>query len=327
MTLSRRHVLRLMVGGAVLAGAPPAIPPAQRVYRRLGVAFGTTIALTILADSPTQAEAALEAAFASVRRMDRVASLRQPGSDVARLNRDGYLRDPDPWLIDMLAMTATMHEASGGLFDVTIQPLWLTLDRAAQAGSWPAAADIAALADRIGFRHVRFDPHLVRFDRSGMAVTLNSLAQGYALDQVALALTAHGIRDALIDTGALDSLGKAPQGGLWQADIQHPREDRAIGRCALTGCIATAGDYAYTWSDDFARNHIIHPHTGVSPDDFAAVSVQAATGLMADALSTTIFLVGRTGAASVLHRFGAEAHFVTKLGETSATPGFPILPA
>ena len=72
--------------GAALAGWRTA-----KVYRRLGVAFGTTVSVSVEAASAAAAETAFAAAFAEIRHVDRVASLTREDGDLFRLNRDGRL--------------------------------------------------------------------------------------------------------------------------------------------------------------------------------------------------------------------------------------------
>jgi thiamine biosynthesis lipoprotein len=325
--IGRRRALALGLAGigglaAARAGFRRAAP---QLRRRDGVAFGTTVSITLEARNRAMAEAAFAAGFAEIRRIDRIASLTREDGEVFRLNRDGRLDDPSPALIDMLRMAADMHAASEGAFDVTVQPLWLALDAAARSGAWPSDDAISAIARRIDQTALNVSARRVEFAKPGMAVTLNSLARGYAADRVARTLAAEGVVNAFLDIDELESLGARPDGAAWRAIVQHPRDPGAnVGAASVTGCLATSGDYRYFWSPDYARNHIIHPRTGASPADFASVSVLARGGLLADALSTAVFLVGAAKAPALLRRYHAEALFVTKEGKISATAGFPI---
>ena len=126
-----------------------------------------------------------------------------------------------------------------------------------------------------------------------MGITLNSLTHGYAADRVAKILAERGVKQAFVDTGEMEVLGRNAKGRDWTAALKHPRQaDAMLGTAPLTGCMATAGDYAYTWSEDFSRHHILDPRTGYSPASFACVSVIAEKAVLADALSTAISVVG-----------------------------------
>jgi thiamine biosynthesis lipoprotein len=319
--LTRRGALRLAMGGAAVAAAGN--PAEARLFRRLGVAFGTTVSVKVEARDERSAERLFSAAFAEIRRVDRVASLTDPGGDLFRLNRDGFLDRPDSALVEMLRVAGDMHEATRGAFDVTIQPLWLAMDRAARRGAWLTDAELRSCRALVDQSAVRVAEDRISFARPGMQITLNSLARGLTADRVAAALRRLGVRRAFFDTDVLGSMGPAPSGASWRAGVRHPRRaDAFVAFAELDGCLATSGDYQYFWSPDYQRHHIVDPRSGVSPRDFSSVSVLAASGLTADALSTAAFLAG-TDARALLKTFGAEALFVDKAGGVSATAGFP----
>ena len=225
----------------------------------------------------------------------------------------------------MLETAAIMHEATSGAFDVTIQPLWLAMDAAAKRGRWLDDSELAQARAHVDQSALRFDARRVAFDRPGMAVTLNSLARGLAADRVAAALRACGVTRALFDTDVLGAAGRRADGREWLARIRHPRRAQdSVAVTPIADFLATSGDYQYLWSPDYARHHIVDPRRGVSPGDFASVSVRAATGLLADALSTAVFLVGAEAAPALLARFAAAAFFVGKEGKLWRTSGFAI---
>ncbi|MCI4677589.1 FAD:protein FMN transferase [Rhodoblastus acidophilus] len=327
MSKNRRQMLQLALMGASLSASGVWAASASRdepVFRRIGVAFDTGVGLTVVGLDRKEAEAALDAGFAEIHRLERVAGLSTPGSDIRRLNAEGRLEKPDPAMLEMLAVADEVHRASGGAFDVTVQPLWIFYDSYARRGAWPTGEEAAPARALIGHSHMRFDAEAVSFDRPGMGITMNSLTHGYAADRVAKVLSDLGVRRAFVDTGEMESLGRGPQDREWTVAVKNPRQtDAMLGTAPLTGCMATAGDYAYTWSADYTRNHILDPRTGLSPASFATVVVIAPRAVVADALSTTVSVLGPDEGAKLLTKFDAEAYGITKAGKVWATPGFP----
>jgi thiamine biosynthesis lipoprotein len=327
MKTNRRQMLQLALAGAGLGAAGVWAAGESReapVFRRAGVAFDTGVALTVVGLDEREAEAALDAGFAEIRRLERVAGLSTPGSDVRLLNAAGRLERPDQALLDMLAVADEVHRASGGAFDVTVQPLWIFYDSFAKRGAWPTDEEAAPARALIGQSRVRRDSEAIAFEQPGMGITLNSLTHGYAADCVAKVLAARGVRQAFVDTGEMESLGRNAHDRDWTAAVKHPRQpDAMLGTAPVTGCMATAGDYAYTWSEDYSRHHILDPRTGYSPASFACVTVIAAKAVVADALSTAVSVLGPDEGAKLLKHFDAEAYGVTKAGKVWATPGFP----
>ena len=322
----RRQILQLaLVGAGIGAGALgiESLSDAP-VFRRAGIAFDTGVGLTIAGLPEREAQEALDAGFAEIRRLEKIAGLSTPGSDIRRLNETGRLEHPDPALLDMLAVADDVFRATDGAFDVTIQPLWIFYDSYARRGAWPSDEEAAPARALIGQRHICFDAEAIRFERKGMGITLNSLTHGYAADRVAKILAERGVRQAFVDTGEMEALGLNARGREWTAAVKHPRQpDAMLGTAPITGCMATAGDYAYTWSEDYSRHHILDPRSGLSPASFACVSVIAERAVLADALSTAISVVGPEAGMDLLRHYGAEAYGVTKAGEVWASPGFP----
>lgn len=326
MKPNRRNLLKLALSGSGLGAAASAtlLYRDQPSYRRAGVAFDTGVALTVVGLDERDANLALDAGFAEIRHLEQVASLTRPGSDICRLNASGRLANPDRALLDMLAVADKVHRATEGAFDVTLQPLWILYDSYAKRGEWPSDEQSAPARALIGQADVAFDHDEIAFARPGMAITLNSLTHGYAADCVARVLAERGVQQAFVDTGEMETLGHGAGGGPWRAGIQHPRQrDRLLGHLPFRGCIATAGDYQYYWSEDYSRNHILDPLSGASPASFASVSVIARSAVLADALSTAVCVVGPDKAVDLLRRFEAEAYALTKEGSIWSTPGFP----
>jgi thiamine biosynthesis lipoprotein len=159
-----------------------------------------------------------------------------------------------------------------------------------------------------------------------MELTLNGIAQGFAADRVQAVLKGRGVEHALIDSGELASLGTNQGGRPWTAGIQHPREpDAYVALARLDGrSLATSGDYASRFSPDDRSHHLFDPRTGQSATSLTSVSVAAPTGMLADALSTALFVLGpEQGQKLIAQISGADAFLVTAEGQVTRTPGFP----
>lgn len=289
-------------------------------------ALGTEVSLTVLADCPETGQRAVEAALAEVRLVDRLMSLYRPDSQVSQLNREGIIAAPHRYLVSILRAAEAMSLYSEGAFDVTVQPLWSLYAEAAAASTLPDSAAIASVRSHVNWRRVQLAGGVVRLSGDGTAITLNGIAQGFAADRVAATLRRHGIQHALINTGEIAALGSRDDETPWNVGIQHPRRQDAYQALAqLQGrCLSTSGDYATTFSKDRSHHHLFDPRTGRSPHDFSSVSIVAATAVEADALSTTVFVLGpERGLELVQATPGADALLVFKDGKMLTTDGFP----
>jgi len=297
-----------------------------RRHYRSGSAFGAEVSLIILHRDGAAARGACDVALAALRRVEEVLSLYRPQSELCRLNRLGRIERPHPDLVTVLRKGLRLSEQTGGAFDVTVQPLWELYASAKKEGRLPQAEELAAVRRRVDWRRLEVSAEKVRLNGEGMGVTLNALAQGFALDRVLEVLRAAGIQDGLVNTGEIGAMGFKEGRDSWVAGIQHPRQaDAYVALTRLTDCcLSTSGDYATGFDDDRVRHHIFDPATGGSPGELASATVVAASGLDADGLSTAIMVLGAEGGLRLLRSYsGAEAFLVLKDGRTVMTPGFP----
>lgn len=338
--VSRRRFVCFMAGVGASAGVVAALRLGREqvdafVYgnelktaSRTSWALGSEATITVLHHDASVGEAAIDAAFDELERIEDVMSLYRANSQLSRLNRDGVLDDPHPYFIEVLHAAQAMARRSDGAFDVTVQPLWNLYAAAQQRKQLPTDAEIAAARQCIHWKKLRVANSQIRLEGDGTAITLNGIAQGFAADRVASVLREHGVEHALIDTGEIGAIGAKANGDAWSIGIQHPRDREAyVSVAKLAGrCLATSGDYATSFSEDYKHHHLLDPRTGRSPNDLSSVSIAAATALDADALSTAVFVMGAEAGLKLVEQTpGADALLVLKDGRSIATAGFPAL--
>jgi len=285
-----------------------------RKFSQSSKALGASVTMTVLHADAAQAQAALDAAFAELERIECVMSLYRPESEISRLNREGVIENPDPSLVEVLRHAALISRQSEGAFDVTVQPLW------AQKEMEPDAETLAL----VDWRKVVIDESGIHL-APGMAVTLNGIAQGFAADAAMRVMRAQGVERALIDAGEFSACGGNAVDAPWRIGIRHPRQRDVFAAFTRLDnrCLATSGDYATTFSADFSRHHIFDPRTGASPVELASVSVLAPTAMLADALSTTLFVLGARRGIEFLKAYpGTDALLILKDGRHLTTRGF-----
>ncbi|MEX0331911.1 MAG: FAD:protein FMN transferase [Puniceicoccaceae bacterium] len=331
--MKRRTFIFCLAGTAAagLAGlrlSRPGVPSHMVKVSRKGFALGTQVSLTVFHPDEKEANAALDAAFAELDKVEDIMSLYRPESQISQLNKAGSLSNPHAYLVEVLETSRNLSSATNGAFDVTIQPLWRLHFEHSQKGTVATAEEIEKALALVDYRQLTISREKVQLGRSGQAVSLNGIAQGFAADRVAAVLKAHGVESALIDTGEFGAIGTHAEKDSWSVGIKHPREQEALmGVAPLKGmCLATSGDYETRFSEDYRHHHLLDPQTGYSPEELSSVSVIADSAMQADALSTAVFLLGLDkGRAMIEERPGVEAVFVTKDGREIRTDGFPSI--
>ena len=288
-----------------------------QLHAAADLAFGTVVSIKALHHDARQAELALADAMAEARKVDTLMSIYRSGSEVHTLNRDGRLTRPGPHLLAVLNQANRLAAQTGGAFDITVQPLW----DLARSGS-----NCAPALPLVGWQRMRMDAAGVTLG-AGMAITLNGIAQGYAMDLARAALQARGIRHALIDTGEFGALGAGARGHPWMLGVLDPRRENAYaGALQMDGrAVATSGDYATAFTQDFSRHHVFDPATGASPAELAAVTVAAPSGILADGLSTAFMVMGAQRSLALAAGMpGVDLVAIDKQGRRWKSPGMQL---
>lgn len=211
-------------------------------------------------------------------------------SALTRLNRDGRLTHPAPEVLALFDLASRVHAATGGVFDPSIQPLWLAT---ATGGNVEAARALVGWTRlRVGRDEIALAP--------GQALTFNGIAQGAAADRIAALLRAEGFGNVLIDMGEVMALGRNGN-RIWQAAIAAA-DGAELARVGLTDRALATSSPAGTRIGGGAP-HILHPSG--QPPLWSTVAVSAPDAATADALSTAFCLMTREEINAALAAFPA----------------------
>lgn len=277
---TRRRFLTILAGAATL----PAFGIQAATASWKGIALGAEA--QVILDHP-EGERLITLALAEIRRLEGIFSLYRSDSQLARLNRDGALPEPAFEMIELLSICSSIVARTNGAFDPTVQTLWKLYAEEFTRGAQPTAAQIANAMIHTGWEHLRFSPELITFDQSGMALTLNGIAQGYIADKLSDIFRQNGIENVLVNTGEIAALGTAPNDAPWSISVNEtsiPLQDKAI---------ATSAPLGTTFDASGITGHIVDPRTGKPGGEWRSVSVIASSAAEADGLSTAFCLMER----------------------------------
>lgn len=325
---SRRDFLKITaISGALLAGGGLLrswLSELPGRFQETRLLMGTVINLTVIAEDAQQARGALAATFREMERLIAIYTHRQSDSPLARLNASGALHDPPSELVALLQKSVGYSELSDGAFDITVKPV---LD-AYQQGN-PLSP---ALLELVDYHQLMIADDEIRMLRPGMQVTLDGIAKGAVVDGGVGVLKGLGFENVLVEAGGdLVANGQRDAGQLWQVGVENPRPQgdggSILGALPVQNqALATSGDYMHTFTQDYSLNHIIVPGSGLSPAELSSVSVMANAAQDADALSTTLMVLGHEkGLALVESLPHTEALMVSKTLAIIASSGFPRL--
>ena len=162
----------------------------------------------------------------------------------------------------------------------------------------PGPGAVRSLLERRASLSPEFDRAGARLLQPGGALLdLSSIAKGYAVDRLAWCLEQHGVRHYLVEIGGeLRGAGMKPDGQPWWVTLEGvPGLEATPAVVALHGlAVATSGDYRRYFEHGALRaSHTLDPRSGYPiANDIASCTVLHASCMAADALSTTITVLG-----------------------------------
>jgi thiamine biosynthesis lipoprotein len=334
--LTRRRALRVVAAAAglplLIAGVRATAPKGQ-LHSWQGDVLGAMSELTLWHTNAAFARATILKVRHEIERYERIFSLYRPDSEIVRLNGAGRVPKPSPELRQLIDASQRLGQLSGGAFDISVQPLW----RLYEAHFWShtdIAPDIAARARDVAralvdFRRIDSGTTAIGFARAGMAITLNSVAQGYITDAIADMLRNEGFESAVVDLGEYRTLGRHPDGRPWRIGIRDGKAPVNVNRMIELEdmALAVSGGYGTTFEPSGRYHHIFDPHTGASANNLVDVAVIGPRATEANGLSTAICVAGEARAPALLAAYPGMRAILTRLDGTSLNVTAKGLPA
>ena len=282
---------------------------AADLFHETRPAMGTSFDLWLYASDRWRAAELIEVAFEEIDRVESDLSTYRPTSELSRINSraaDAPVTT-DPQTFRLIERSLEYSRASSGAFDITVGRLMRAWGFFRGAGRYPSGDEIARVVEQTGWERVELEPRkrTIRFQHPGIELDMGAIGKGYALDQAADLLRAHGVTAALIGAGhsTYYAIG-APSGRRgWRIDVPAPFDSsRTLSGVRLRdGGLSTSGNYERFFELEGTRYcHIMDPRTGAPVKGMVQVTALASRATDADALSTAIFVTGATRCAELL---------------------------
>ena len=252
--------------------------------RRARPHLGTLVDITLDEPDEARAQAAFEAAFASVARVHHLMSAHDPDSELRRLSESAHWRAVrvHPDTARVLRLARAVHAESKGIFDV-----------AAHTGAGGCTDDIVIDAE-----------DRVRFKRP-LWIDLGGIAKGFAVDCAIEVLQARGVASALVNAGGdMRCFGPAAypvqlrfSGGV--RTVAMLKDAALAASCNAVGAHANANATANAdIESESAPTRSGVPHidarTGLAMHRPESVLVQARCAAVADALTKVAMVCAAT---------------------------------
>ena len=299
----------------------------ENIYKFTDMAMGTIVNLTLEAENEDQAYDASKRVMTAMRALQQDLDHRNHRGSVGRINRNAGQSwvKPSPRAFALIQRALDYSEKSNGAFDPTIgalttSPLYYAMDETIAHAKADLVDHNLVLMDLPGNR--------VKLKKKGMALDLGGIAKGLIVDTAVDLLQNRGITAGIVEAGGdFHCFGDRE----WTVGIRHPRSPAAVQTIRVKNKgVCGSGDYqqfitTQKQGQPAIRHHIINPSTMDSASQSAGVTVIADTAEEADALATTLFILGPAKGMEFLEAYSPASAAIWFLPDNTVviTDNFP----
>ncbi len=302
----------------------PCFPAASNLqpYEAVEPHMGTLMRIKLYASDQAAAQQGFRAAFDRIAQLDEILSDYNTASELNRVAATAFehpVRVSDD-LARVVEASLQVSERSDGAFDITLGPLTHLWRQARHDRIVPSPAAVQAAKARCGYRKLHFNPaaQTVKLDSPQMQFDVGGIGKGYAADEALATLTKLGLPIALVAASGDLAFGAAPPGEPgWKIGIDSfDRADKPFTRVLFltAAAVSTSGNSEQSLqANGKTYSHIIDPQTGMGLVENIIVTTIARHGMLADAATKVVSVLGcEKGLAYVEREPGLAAFVVVK---------------
>jgi len=290
--------------------------------------MGTIVEITLKKDDRISANKAFE----EIDRLEKIFSSYIDTSDITRINTNagGEPVKVSPEVIEVLLEAKRISELSGGAFDITMGAmggLW----KITEGGEVPPRSEVEKRLKFVDYKDVIIDEYSgrVKLRKEGMRIYLGGISKGYIVGKAIEVLKSRGVSWGMVHAGGDMFLFNNPKESKvkkhFNIGIQHPRDGAQIIASIKVreGAVSTSGDYERFFEQDGIRyHHILDPETGYPATRSQSVTVVTSNPMLADALSTAVFVMGADKGIKMVENIkGVEALVIDSNGNIQNSMG------
>lgn len=277
------------------------IGSAQQSYKRTLKMMGSRFDITVVAADSISANGYIDTAIGEIDRIEKLISSWDPKSQTSKINQNAGIQPVtvDPELFDLIDRAIGLSRLTDGAFDIS----YASMDRIwkfdGSMTEMPTESALRKSVARVGYDNILLDKvnSTVFLKKNGMKIGFGGIGKGYAADKAKQLLKSKGVSSGIINaSGDMNTWGVQPDGSEWKVAITNPlNKNKAFALLPLNnGAVVTSGNYEKFVEFGGKRyTHIIDPRTGYPSSGIISVTVFAPSAELADALATSVFVMGR----------------------------------
>ena len=274
------------------------------------------------------AENGVNKAVDEINRLETVLSAEKQESDIDKLNETGSgTLSTDTK--NIVSKALEINKTTNGAFDISIYPLMVKWGFTTQKYNVPSKNEISKLLKDVDSSKIIFDEKSGNIKlKENMKIDLGGIAKGYTSNRVMQIFKECGVKSGLVSLGGnVQALGTKTDGTAWQIAIENPdKSSDYIGVVSVKDkAVITSGGYErYFEKNGKTYHHILDPETGYPAESgLKSVTIVSDDGTLADALSTSLFVMGKEKALDYWreHKNEFDTVLVEDNGDITITGG------
>jgi len=303
--------------------------PQVVVSKRAQMHMGTLVAITVVSSDSSIGNAATQAGFDEIKRLEQLLSTWRSDSELSRVNAEAgrFPVKVSQETLDLVVRSLEMAQLTHGGFNIALGPAveaWSVTDQQ----QIPNDKELQRLRPLVNWTNIRIDKEAgtIFLPHEGMRLDVGGIGKGYAADRAVEKMKRAGATGGVVAlSGDIKTFGVLPDRKGFPVGIRHPRqEDSLLTVVELREeAISTAGDYERFFERDGVRyHHILDPQTLLPARACQSVTIVAKEGTVADGLDTGIFVLGPERGMALVERLSdVEAIIVDNEGKMTVSPG------
>ncbi|MDY8134890.1 FAD:protein FMN transferase [Aquimarina sp. 2201CG5-10] len=272
----------------------------QEVYKRTVKLMGSRFDITVVAGDIAQGNSFIDMAVEEISRIEKLISSWDPNSQTSNINKNAGIQvtKVDQELFDLIERSLYISKLTEGAFDISYASMDKVWKFDGSMVTIPTEEVIKASVSKVGYSGIKLDKKnsTIFLTKTGMKIGFGAIGKGYAADKAKELLRSKGVVAGIINaSGDMNTWGKQPNGKDWQVAITNPlNKSKAFALLPVKeGAVVTSGNYEkYVIFEGKRYTHIIDPRTGYPSTGIVSVTVFAPKAELADALATSIFVMG-----------------------------------
>jgi thiamine biosynthesis lipoprotein len=262
--------------------------------------MGSKFEIIVVAKDSIEGKKFVEIAEKEINRIESLISSWNTKSETSLINQNAGIKPVKVSyeLYRLIERSILISRITDGAFDLTFSSASIYWRFNGVEAKQIPYDKIRKSIKKINYKNIILDKKkkTVFLRKKGMKIGFGANGKGYAADKAKAALQQLGVKGGIINaSGDISTWGTKANGNLWTFAIKNPFDKtKNYGMFPVKNkAIVTSGDYEkFILINGIRHSHIINPKTGMPTKGIVSATVFAPKAEVADALATSIFVLG-----------------------------------